>query len=170
VELAREDEAKAAFEEALVGYEQAARDHPGDAAVQAGLAEALYRLSGFVGADAERKQERLARARRAVALRERLLAARPDDARLRLDLADALDSLHAALENMPGNDEWLPALQRAIDLWLEVASTDPDNPECLKALQRAFYDLGNHLSDPEQKAAMWRKSLAYGESAGQASL
>ena len=143
-ELGRADQAKAAYKAALDGYEAASRDRPDDLELKAGLAEATSHMANY-----ERKVEE--GYRRAVAIREDMLKARPGDARFKKGLASAYNSLAVAQTNN-NPEESFRALQRSIDLRLELADASPDDPDLQSDLSQAFHNLAMRLDSANHAA------------------
>ena len=87
-QLGRTAQARAAYKAALDGYDPASRDRPDDLELKAGLAEATIRLA----ASETKAETRLEGFRRAIAIREELLKARPGDARFKRALAESCNA------------------------------------------------------------------------------
>ena len=144
-ELGRTAQARAAYKAALDGYEPASRDRPDDLELKAGLAEATIRLA----ASETKAETRLEGFRRAIAIREELLKARPGDARFKKALAESYNAL-AVAQIRQNPEESFRALQRSIDLRLELADASPDDPDLQADLAQSFNNLASpsHFDEP----------------------
>jgi serine/threonine protein kinase/Flp pilus assembly protein TadD len=156
-ELGRADQAKSAYEAALEGYESASRDRPDDLELKAGFAEA----TSWVALSETKAKTRLEGFRRAVAIREELLKARPGDARFKKELAAALNVL-AVAQTRQDPEESFRALQRSIDLRLELADASPDDPDLQCDVAQAFNNLASRLGSTNNAipaVAMYQQAL-----------
>jgi serine/threonine protein kinase len=156
-ELGRADQAKAEYKAALDGYEAASRDRPNDLDLKAGLAEATERFVEF-DTTAEVRLEGL---RRAVAIREELLKARPGDARFKKALAESCNE-QAIAQALQSPKVSFRALHRSIDLRLELAGASQDDPDHQADLAQSLNNLASRLGSTNNvapAAAMFQHAL-----------
>ena len=156
-ELGRDSEAGAALRTAGDGYERELLDHPDDIELKAGLA-AVMSWSAAIDPDPARKGAGL---KRAIALREAVLKARPGDATNKLELADIHNSLANHWRDRADGDA-LSAYERSLMLKLELATATPDDPSILRGLSQAFNNHANLFDSNNtrgQVLAMYQQAI-----------
>jgi tetratricopeptide (TPR) repeat protein len=140
-ELGQSEKARETYATAAAGFEQALRERPDAPDLKAGLAEALV---GYAPPD--KADENVTRCRRAIALREEVLKARPGDLVNKRWLAEVYNSLHIHLgwadtRQRRNSLESVAACERCAMLLLELAEASPDDPDILAGLARTFNNI-----------------------------
>ncbi|MDQ6777052.1 MAG: tetratricopeptide repeat protein [Actinomycetota bacterium] len=130
-ELARREDALKAIEEAVEIWRGLASARPGafrQASALVELATALSNQSGSLSG-LGRREDALKAIEEAIEIRRELAAAQPDaalQARLRADLATALNNQAGWLSDLRRRDEALTAIEEAVEIRRELAETEPD--------------------------------------------
>lgn len=138
-------------------YSEFLTKNPNDPRLQAGLADAFYRV-GFVNGEMGRNEQAIVALEKSIALQEAALKARPTDADLRHRLAKAWYECAASqlrrLDVQPADE----SVRHAARLWDALAREFPENIDYRKSLARACNVLGNTGS---QSGDVERSYLAY---------
>ena len=139
--LGRFDDARAAFQTAASGYEQALRDRHNhdDLDLKAGLAEALH---GAASSRTPTSFDVLIQAlHRSIALLEEVVAVRPGASRFKKDLAGYYNELGLVATDAGNPLVSSDAYERCVTLRLELADETPDDPGVLEGLGASLFDL-----------------------------
>jgi serine/threonine protein kinase len=154
-ELGRTNEANAAYEEAITGFESALRLQPDDLDLKTGLADAQY---WAVSAKSPEKQTAIFR--EIVALREAVLAGRHSDRASKHDLALACSRLYERLKG-PSPAEALVFLERSVVLRLEVAEELPDDADAMDGVFESFFKVARAMGS-KQSLGLYERALEFG--------
>ena len=154
-ELGRTKEANEAYEAAIAGFEQALRDRPDDLDLKTGLADALHWVVSTRPAD-----QKIATARRIVALREEVFEGRHSDRQSKRDLALACSRLYESLK-VTRPAEALIVLERSVVLRLELAEEVPDDADAIDGVFMSFFKLAR-ATGSSQSLALYRRALEFG--------
>jgi serine/threonine-protein kinase len=145
---------------ALTYYQDFARQHGEDPALQAELAAALRRL-GTITAEIGSKEEALQALQNAVGLYEDLVRTRPGDFATRRGLAQSLEKLGDAQEPTGRGAEALQSYQKAIAIGEELAREQPD--------EDVLFDLASACNGLGKLQGFRGKPVEAGQAYGRAS-
>ena len=143
-------------------YEDFLAKNPENTGLQAGLADAFYRV-GFVNNDLGKRDLALQALDKSIALWDSALKANPDDRGLSHGLAAAWYECSRARiggdRDLSGGYE---AARIAARLWNALSSANPDNIEYKKSLARAYNIMGltsSQMGDKESAFLAYQQSL-----------
>lgn len=141
-------------------YEDFLNRNPDDPELQAGLADAFYRV-GFVNSDLGNHEQALKDLQKSIDLWNAALRRKPDDVALRHGLANA--SYQTAISRIFGRGEFKLAETDGINaarVWMALVEAHPENADYKKSLARAYNVLGMVRASTDNERAF----LAYQQS------
>lgn len=143
-------------------YEGFLKKHPDDPALQAGLAEAFYRV-GFVNVELGKYERARAALEKSVEFRSAILKTQPQDPVVRHSLATTWYELGRS--RIEGKDDYVGGYEAALEagrLWDALVKQFPENVVYKKSLARAYNLLGlssRHPGDIERAFLAYQQSL-----------
>jgi len=143
-------------------YEDFLAKNPDNTGLQAGLADAFYRV-GFVNNELGNRSEALQALDKSIALWDAAVKASPNDRALSHGLAAAwYECGRARIEGSRDNPGGYEAARNAARLWNALVSANPDNIEYKKSLARAYNIMGltsSQMQDQETAFLAYQQSL-----------
>lgn len=162
----RRAEVEAAFRQSLAVAQQLVLERPTDASLSRQALASRRRLATLLRGTSERRPESVAEFRRAVADAE-TLAGQPGSTALdRLELANCLNGLSAALGDEGRRKEADPPLVRAIAVYERLVADAPTRPDYRHQLANAHHARGlglNWIGNQAAAEVAFRQSLAISE-------
>jgi non-specific serine/threonine protein kinase/serine/threonine-protein kinase len=128
------------YRESLALFNRLAQANPAEFAAQDELARAYETLGDGLSRAENAGEERLRCYDRALAIREQLLAAKPDNAKMRRSVATSLMKVGATCD--PKKPEAVQNIQRAIKMLEALSVVDPNNARARREVGHAYYQLG----------------------------
>ncbi len=156
-ELGRFDESLTSFEESAKLFDLLSADNAAKIDYRQSLAKVLvnladhYRTRGATSESLEYEQH-------ALALRQQLVTEHPDNDLLHLELAQSYTNVGVGTQEMDGRE----MLERAIEIWQELADRFPDQPLYREYLSLGYQNLANRFAWDQAEQAIPFHELAIG--------